>query len=89
MEIKRPLTHPGDILLDMFLDPTGMTIQELSNDSGVSEEKLRAVMQLNEDITEEIAEGLHKAFGNTKEFWLRMQHQYNDHVKKHPEYYRS
>lgn len=88
MEIKRPLTPPGDILYDMFIDGH-CTLEELAEMSGINKQTILDVIYKSQPITEEIAEGLGRAFGNTKQFWLNLQHNYDEHKRLYPQYYKE
>lgn len=69
----RPPTHPGEILLEDFLKPLGMTQTELSERIRVSYPRVNEIVNGKRGITPDTALRLAKLFGTTPEFWLNGQ----------------
>lgn len=70
-------THPGEILLEEFLRPLGLTQIALAKHIGVSIQRVNDIVRGKRGITPETAWLLAQAFGTTPEFWLNLQMQYD------------
>lgn len=68
-----PPSHPGEILREMFIKEYNLTITEVAKGLGVARANLSAVVNERAGISPELAIKLSEAFGNTAEFWLNLQ----------------
>ena len=66
-------THPGEILLEEFLRPTGTTREELSKRMGVPVEYLHEIADGERGITPDVAILLSQALDTSPDFWLDLQ----------------
>ena len=69
----RPPTHPGEILLLDFLEPLGLTQQDLANNIHVPYQRVNELVNGKRGVTPSTALRLSKFFGNSPEFWLNLQ----------------
>ena len=69
----RPPTHPGEILLRDFLEPLGLTQQDLANHIHVPYQRVNELVNGKRGVTPSTALRLSKFFGNSPEFWLNLQ----------------
>src|SRR5580700_5911656 len=69
----RPPTPPGEMLLEEFIRPLGMTQAELADRIGVSYVRLNEIVNGRRGITPSTALRLAKALGTTPQFWLNGQ----------------
>lgn len=69
--------HPGEILQADFLEPAGITQNRLSNHIGVPPRRINEIVHGKRAITADTALRLSKAFGNSAQFWLALQSQYD------------
>jgi len=69
----RPPTHPGEMLLEEFLKPMGITQKELSNSIHVPYQRINEVINQKRGITPSTALRLAKYFGVSEDFWLNIQ----------------
>lgn len=69
----RPPTHPGEMLLEEFLKPMGITQKELSNSIHVPYQRINEVINQKRGITPGTALRLAKYFGVSEDFWLNIQ----------------
>ena len=69
----RPPTHPGEMLLEEFLKPLGMTQTDLAERIRVSYPRVNEVINGRRGITPDTALRLAKLLGTTPEFWLNGQ----------------
>jgi addiction module HigA family antidote len=70
---RRVPTHPGEILLDDFLKPMGLTERELGDAIGVAYQRVNEIVNRHRAITPSTALRLAQFFGTTSEFWLNGQ----------------
>lgn len=70
---NRLLTSPGEMLKEEFLNPMGLTAQELADGIGVSYQNINELLNNKRSITVSTALRLAKYFGTTPDFWLNMQ----------------
>ena len=69
----RPPTHPGEILLEEFLKPLGMTQTTLAESMGVPIQRVNTLINGKRDVTAETAILLARAFKTTPHFWMNLQ----------------
>ncbi|MEH2173191.1 HigA family addiction module antitoxin [Nostoc sp.] len=69
----RPPSHPGEILLKDFLEPMGITQRELADALHVPYQRINELVNQKRGITPSTAIRLSKFFGNSSEFWLNLQ----------------
>ena len=70
---NRPPTHPGEMLLEEFLKPLGMTQTELAERIHVSYPRVNELIHAKRGVTPDTALRLSRLFGTTAEFWLNGQ----------------
>jgi addiction module HigA family antidote len=70
---NRPPTHPGEMLLEEFLRPLGMTQTELAERIHVSYPRVNEIVNGKRGVTPGTALRFSKLFGTTPEFWLNGQ----------------
>ncbi|MEH1899955.1 MAG: HigA family addiction module antitoxin [Nostoc sp.] len=70
--IYQPMLY-GEILLKDFLDPMGITQRELADALHVPDQRINKVVNQKRGITPSTAIRLSKFFGNSSEFWLNLQ----------------
>jgi addiction module HigA family antidote len=68
---------PGEILLEDFLKPHGLSQEQLSRDIDVPKSRVSSIVHGNRSITADTALRLGKYFGTTPEFWLNLQNEYD------------
>ena len=70
-------THPGEMLLEEFLNPSDLTQVELASHIGVPVQRINEIVNGKRGITPETAWLLSQAFGTTPEFWINLQVNYD------------
>lgn len=65
--------HPGEVLLEEFLKPLGVSAYRLSKDTGIPQPRISAIVKGNRRITADTALRLSRYFGNSAKFWLGLQ----------------
>lgn len=76
-------THPGEILLEEFLNPLGLSQVAFAGHIGVPVQRINEIVRGKRGITPESAWLFAEALGTTPEFWLNLQTNY-DLVRHHP-----
>ncbi len=66
-------THPGEILLEEFLRPMGMTQVKFAKHIGVPVQRVNEIVRGRRGVSAETAWLFSQAFGTTPEFWLNLQ----------------
>ncbi len=74
---RLPNIHPGEILRLEFLEPLNITAYRLSKDIGVSQTRMSEILAEKRSITADTALRLSRYFGNSAQFWLNLQTQYD------------
>ena len=69
--------HPGEILAEKFLLPLGVTQYRLARAIGVDARRINAIIHGKRSISAETALLLSRFFGNSAEFWMGLQNQYD------------
>jgi antitoxin HigA-1 len=69
----RPPTHPGEMLLEEFLTPLGITQSAFAIRLGVSFPRLNEVINRKRSVTPDTALRLARVTGMSADFWLGLQ----------------
>lgn len=68
--------HPGEILLEEFLIPMGISQTKLANAIGVPPRRINEIVLGKRGITADTALRLAKAFGTSVQLWMGLQDEY-------------
>lgn len=68
---------PGEILLEEFLKPMNISQYRLAKEIGVSQTRIYEIVHSKRSITPNTALKLSKFFGNSPEFWMGIQADYD------------
>ena len=74
--------HPGEVLLEEFLKPLGISAYRLSKDLKVPQTRVSQIIKGKRKVTADTALRLSKYFGNSAQFWLGLQNDYDLEVKQ-------
>jgi antitoxin HigA-1 len=74
--------HPGEILLEEFLMPMGISQYRLAQDISVPARRINEIVLGKRTITADTALRLSEYFGLSERFWLNLQIRYNLEVEK-------
>ena len=69
--------HPGEVLLEEFLKPMGLSQNRLGLDVGVHPRRINEIVLQKRRITADTALRLARYFGNSPQFWLGLQTDYD------------
>jgi len=75
-EEKLHPVHPGEVLLEEFLKPLGMSQSRLALDISVHPRRINEIVLGKRSITADTALRLARYFGNSPQFWLGLQMDY-------------
>ena len=74
---KVPYPHPGEILLEEFLKPLGITQYRLAKGIGVSQRRIGEVVAGVRSVTADTGLRLSRFFGTSEGFWIGLQLDYD------------
>lgn len=69
--------HPGEFIIQVYLEPNGLSGRELALKLGVAASTLSRVLKGVSGVSPEMALRLSKALGRSPESWLAMQYSYD------------
>ncbi len=69
----REPTHPGEMLLEEFLTPMGITQRELAEEIHVPYQRVNEIVNKRRGVTPSTALRLAKFFGVSEDFWMNLQ----------------
>lgn len=81
-EDKTPPVHPGEILLEDFMKPLGITQYRLAKEMHVYPRKVNEIVQGKRAITADTALRLARFFGTSPEVWMNLQAHYDLELAK-------
>ena len=82
MSRKMAPIHPGEILLDEFLKPMGVSQYRLAKETSMPPRRVNEIVQGKRSITANTALRLARYFGTTDRFWLNLQARYDLEIEK-------
>jgi len=74
---KIPPVHPGEVLLEEFMKPMGLSQNRVGRDLAVSPRRINEIVLGKRSITADTALRLSIYFGNSAEFWMGLQMDYD------------
>ena len=77
-----PPIHPGEILLEEYLKPMGITQYRLAKDINVDPRRINEIVHGQRSITADTALRLARYFGTSERFWLNLQSRYDLELQK-------
>lgn len=77
VEPSTHLIHPGVILLEEFIEPLGLSPEQLALELGLNPAQFTSITQGVQDITAEVAALLAQRFELSERFWVNLQRTYD------------
>lgn len=74
--------HPGEVLLEEFLEPMGISQYRLAKDISVSPRRINEIVHGKRAVTAGTALRLSRYFGTSDKFWLNLQTAYDLDVER-------
>ena len=79
---RLPPIHPGEILLEEFLKPMGISQYRLAKDISVPPRRINEIVHGKRAVSPNTALRLSRYFGLSERFWINLQGRYNLEVEK-------
>ena len=77
MADKLSPVHPGEVLLEEFLNPMGLSQNRVALDIGVHARRINEIVLGKRSVTADTALRLARYFGTSPQFWLGLQADYD------------
>ena len=74
--------HPGEVLLEDFLVPLGISQYRLAQDLSVAPRRINETVHGKRAVTADTALRLARYFGTSEQFWLNLQSRYDLEVER-------
>ncbi len=74
---KLPPIHPGEILIEEFLKPMGISQYRLAKDISVPPRRINEIVHGKRSISADTALRLGRFFGLAPQFWLNLQNRFD------------
>jgi antitoxin HigA-1 len=74
---RLPNIHPGEVLLEEFLVPMGVSQNALARAAGVPPRRINEIVLGKRGVTADTALRLARALGTSERFWLGLQADYD------------
>ncbi|MBI5892198.1 MAG: HigA family addiction module antidote protein [Deltaproteobacteria bacterium] len=74
--------HPGEILMEEFLKPMGISQYKLAKDISVPARRINEIVQGKRAITPDTALRLSRYFDLSERFWMNLQARYDIEIEK-------
>ena len=74
--------HPGEILLEEFLEPLGVSQYQLAKEIGVPARRINEIVHGQRRISADTALRLARYLGTSERFWLNLQSRYDLEMEK-------
>ena len=77
-----PPVHPGEVLLEEFLEPMGLSQYRLAKDISVPPRRINEIVHGKRSVTADTALRLSRYFGTSERFWLYLQTGYDLDIER-------
>jgi addiction module HigA family antidote len=74
--------HPGEVLLEEFLEPLGVSQYRLAKDISVPPRRINEIVHGTRSVTADTALRLARYFGTSERFWLNLQAGYDLDIER-------
>ena len=71
------IVKPGDVLLKEYMDPKGITNNDLAKILSISEDQAKEIVASDQPITKDMALTLGYFFETSRQFWIDLQQNYD------------
>src|SRR3954469_784927 len=79
---KQAPVHPGEVLLEEFLRPLGLSQSRLAKDTSLPPRRINEIVRGTRAVTADTALRLARYFGTSELFWLNLQAAYDLEVER-------
>ena len=77
-----PPIHPGEVLMEEYLEPLGITQHRLAIAIGVPPRRINEIVHGKRRITADTALRMARYFGTSERFWMNLQGRYDLEVER-------
>ncbi len=77
-----PPIHPGEVLMEEYLEPLGVTQHRLAVAIGVPPRRINEIVHGKRRITADTALRMARYFGTSERFWMNLQGRYDLEVER-------
>jgi addiction module HigA family antidote len=74
---RLPNIHPGEVLEEEFLKPLGLSSYRLAKEAKIPQTRISEIIKCRRRVTADTALRLAKFFGNSPQFWMGLQDDYD------------
>ena len=74
---RLPNIHPGEVLEEEFLKPLNLSAYRLAKEIKIAQTRISEIIKKRRRITADTALRFSKFFGNSPQFWLGLQNDYD------------
>lgn len=74
--------HPGEVLLEEFLEPLAISQYRLAKDISVPARRINEIVHRTRGVSANTALRLARYFGTSEQFWLNLQTQYDLDIER-------
>ena len=75
--------HPGEVLEEEFMKPLDITAYRISKETDIPQTRLSEIIRGKRRVSADTALRLSRYFGNSAQFWLGLQSDYDLEEEKH------
>ena len=79
---QSPPIHPGEILMEEFLTPMGLSQYRVAKDIGVPARRINEIVHGKRGITADTSLRLARFFGMSERFWINLQTHYDLEIER-------
>lgn len=79
---RLPAVHPGEVLMEEFIVPLGITQHRLAIAIGVPPRRINEIVHGNRRITADTSLRLARYFGTSAQFWINLQSHFDLEVER-------
>lgn len=72
-----PMIHPGEVLLEEFIRPLGLSLAAVARGTGIPPSRLTEITKSRRGVSAETALRLSRYLGTTAAFWMGLQADYD------------
>jgi addiction module HigA family antidote len=80
---RLPNIHPGEVLDEEFLKPLNITAYRIAKETKISQTRISEIIKGKRRITADTALRFSRFFGNTPQFWLGLQNDFDLEEESH------
>jgi addiction module HigA family antidote len=77
-----PPIHPGEVLMEEYLEPLGVTQHRLAIAIGVPPRRINEIVHGKRRITADTALRMARYFGTSERYWMNLQGRYDLEVER-------